>query len=123
MTLAGAATGRNPSATSTSASAALEIPDIAPERILSGIGDGRDADRLVMPARAAVEASLRPVVRIELGVELGKRSRSRPRANGSAAPGATGRRSNPLSRSSTYCDQLIDLPNSPSLMTSIPVSA
>jgi hypothetical protein len=39
------------------------------------------------------------------------------------APAATGRRSNPLSRSSAYCDQLIDLPNSPSLTTSMPAAA
>ena len=50
----------------------LEVPDVAQEGVMAGIGDGRDADRFVLPARAAVEASLRPVVRIELGVELGK---------------------------------------------------
>jgi hypothetical protein len=38
------------------------------------------------------------------------------------APGASGRRSKPESRSSAYCDQLIDLPNSPSLGISMPSS-
>ena len=49
--------------------------------------------------------------------------RSAPRLNGLAASCLIGRRSKPDSRSSAYCAQLIDLPNSPSLTTSMPACA
>jgi hypothetical protein len=45
--------------------------------------------------------------------------RSAPRWNG-FAPGGARRRSKPLRRSSAYCDQLMDFPNSPSLGRSMP---
>ncbi len=64
MTLAGAATGRNASATVAPFSAALRVVDVALQLGLPGIGDRPDADR-IRPGRDLV-------VGVELGVELGE---------------------------------------------------
>ena len=64
MTLAGAATGRNPSSTFTLAERGLEVVDVALERRLARIGDRPDADRF--------RDGRRRLAGIELGIELGE---------------------------------------------------
>ena len=112
MTLAGAATGRNASATLTSFERRFEIVDVALEFGLARIGDRADADGLDRGRDAFAG--------IELGIEFGEMLAIDAAGERILAPGLIGRRSKPLKRSSTYCDQEIDLPNSPSLTTSMP---
>src|SRR5262249_23136044 len=83
---------------------------VALELRLSGIGDGSDANR-IHPGRDLF-------ARVELGIELGEA------LSIGAALKWIGTRLDrtafePLKRSSAYCDQLIDFPNSPSLITSM----
>jgi len=74
---------------------------------------GADAGRFELGSAGASRA-------IELGVEFGEPGCGRRRARNGLAPGFIGRRSKPDRRSSAYCDQLMVLPNSPSLTTSTP---
>ena len=78
MTLAGAATGKNASSTCSPVQRSLEVLDVALELGLPGVIDRPNANR-VRPGRSLL-------VRVELGIELGKARPDRRRAEMDCLP-------------------------------------